>query len=64
MPANCVFHLGTGQEFEEAKTQKLPIKKEREFEKELRTIKDAIFIEPILHHGKGFDYFKINKKED
>lgn len=57
-----VFHLGTGQEFKEVNTDKFPSKKEVKFDKELRTIKDAIFIEPILHHGKGFDYFIMNKK--
>jgi len=57
-----IFHLGTGQQFELAATGKLPQKKEIKFTKELNTIKDAIFTEPILHHGKGFDYFKLNKK--
>jgi len=57
-----IFHLGTGQEFEEAATGKLPTKKEFKFNREITTIKDAVFTEPVLHHGKGFDYFKLNKK--
>lgn len=57
-----IFHLGTGQEFEGATTGKLPEKQEKKFNRELQTLEDAIFKEPILHHGKGFDYFKLNKK--
>ena len=30
-----------------------------QFDKELKTIETAIFVEPILHHGKGFDYFQM-----
>jgi len=57
-----IFHLGTGQEFELASTGKIPIKKEFKFSEKLETIMDAVFIEPVLHHGKGFDYFKLNEK--
>ena len=57
-----IFHLGTGQEFELASTGKIPIKKEFKFSEKLETIMDAVFIEPVLHHGKGFDYFKMNEK--
>lgn len=57
-----IFHLGTGQEFEDLETAKIPDKKEMTNDKELKTIKDAIFVEPILHHGKGFDYFKMDEK--
>jgi hypothetical protein len=56
-----VFHLGTGQEFKDAITNKYPEKKEYEFDKELNNSIDAVFIEPILHHGKGFDYFVMNE---
>ena len=56
-----IFHLGTGQEPEEVETGKLR-KKEYKFDREFKTIEDVIFIEPILHHGAGFDYFKMDKK--
>ena len=55
-----LFHLGTGQEFKEPNTDKYPIKKEYEFENTLKTLEDAVYLEPILHHGKGFDYFVLS----
>ena len=56
-----IFHLGTGQEFKSALTDEYPEKTEYKYQKELIDFKDAIFIEPVLHHGKGFDYFILNE---
>jgi|GEM_PF-2745527 len=57
-----VFHLGMGQEFEPLDSTMTNKKKETQYHKQLKNLEDAIFVEPILHHGKGFDYFQISKK--
>lgn len=57
-----IFHLGTGQEFTGPGFEEFAKKKETEFDKELDTLEDATFMEPILHHGKGFDFFKLDER--
>ena len=54
-----MFHLSTGQEFKDAGTNLIPPRKEYSLEKKLVELKDATFKEPILHHGKGFDYYVL-----
>jgi hypothetical protein len=52
-----VVHLGTGQihELPDGKTD--PPGKEYTPEFSFQTIDDSIFIEPVLHHGHGFDFY-------
>lgn len=57
-----IFHLGTGQEIGLPEIDEDDQKQEYKFDKPLSTIQDAVFTEPILHHGKGFDYFRLSKK--
>ncbi|MDF1698552.1 MAG: hypothetical protein P1U56_22055 [Saprospiraceae bacterium] len=56
-----VFHLATGQEFLDPETGEYPEKSPYSYDFPLQNINDGIFQEPILHHGKGFDYYLLKK---
>ena len=51
-----VYHLGKGDKGTPADGSKI-VPKEYKAENDFTTLKNSIYVEPILHHGYGFDVF-------
>jgi hypothetical protein len=51
-----IYHLGTGNKGSPADGSKV-IARERSADFDFTSLKNSVYVEPILHHGTGFDVF-------
>ncbi len=52
-----VVHIGAGQGFEYLEGEEKPVSKEYQPKTAYNDIYKSVFIEPVIHHGHGFDFF-------